>query len=239
MPGRAAKIIITERQQAALESMTRSSTCGQGIAQRARMILLAFEGFDNEVIAERIGCERHTVGVWRRRWAKGFEQLVLVECCEKDSVLPVALADFLRDEPRSGCGGKFTAEQVTQILAVACEPPEQSGRPVAHWTPRELADEAVKRGIVASISARQVGRYLKDGRPQAALEPVLAQRRSEGSRGVRRSGAGRLRLLSGSSRGAPPRSAYRERGRDDRHPGAGADRADEAHAAGAGGATRV
>jgi hypothetical protein len=30
---------------------------------------LAFDGLTNEQIAERIGCERHAVGPWRRRWA--------------------------------------------------------------------------------------------------------------------------------------------------------------------------
>ncbi len=51
---------------------------------------------------------------------------------------------------------------MTQIMAIACESPEQSGRPVDHWTHRELADEAKQRGIVPSISASQVGRYLAE-----------------------------------------------------------------------------
>ena len=75
MPGRAAKIIITERQQEVLQTMTRSSTCPQAIAQRARMILLGFNGLDNEDIADRIGCERHGVGIWRRRWADAWQRL--------------------------------------------------------------------------------------------------------------------------------------------------------------------
>lgn len=175
MPGRAAKIIITERQQDLLQTMTRSSTCPQALAQRARIILLAFDRLDNEDIAQRIGCERHAPGIWRRRWAAAFPRLVLLECCEKDSALPKAIERLLSDLPRRGCPGKFTAEQVTQILAVACEPPEDSGRPVTHWTPRELADEVQQRGIVASISARSVGRFLKYGRPPAAPQPLLAQ----------------------------------------------------------------
>src|SRR5262249_11248200 len=145
MPGRAAKIIITERQQEVLQTLTRSSTCPQALAQRARMMLLAFDGLDNEAIADCIGCERYAVGIWRRRWADAFQRLVLIECCEKESALPNAIGDLLSDWPRSGCPGKFTAEQVTQILAVACEPPEDSGRPVTHWTPRELADEVIRR----------------------------------------------------------------------------------------------
>jgi putative transposase len=140
------------------------------------MILLAFDGLANEDIADRIGCERHAVGLWRRRWAEALRRLVLVECCEKESALPRAITELLSDLPRSGSPGKFTAEQVTQILALACEPPEDSGRPVTHWTPRGLADEVRQRGIVASISPRQVGRFLKDGSAAAPSQPLLAQR---------------------------------------------------------------
>ena len=82
MPGRAAKVTITERQQQVLRTMTRASTSAQALAQRAAMILLAFDGLDNEDIARRLGCERHAVGSWRRRWAQAFDRLVLVECCE-------------------------------------------------------------------------------------------------------------------------------------------------------------
>jgi hypothetical protein len=55
MPGRARKLIVTERQQAILQAMTRSGTCPQAVAQRARMILLAFDGFGNQDIAEQVG----------------------------------------------------------------------------------------------------------------------------------------------------------------------------------------
>jgi putative transposase len=175
MPGKAAKVLITERQQAVLRTMTHSGTCPQAVAQRARMILLAFDRLDNEAIADRLGCERHAPGLWRRRWADAFERLVLVECCEKESALPQAVAELLSDLPRRGCPGKFTPEQITLILAVACEDPEDSGRPVTHWTPRELADEVVRRGIVESISPRQVGRFLKDSGTSAAPQSVLAQ----------------------------------------------------------------
>lgn len=176
MPGRAAKVIITQQQQQVLRTMTRSSTCPQAVAQRAGMILLAFDGLDNEAIAQRLGAERHAVGIWRRRWANTWQRLVLIECCEKESALLRAIEEQLRDLPRPGCPGKFTPEQITQILAVACEPPQDSGRPVTHWTPRELADEVQQRGIVESISARQVGRFLKDRRPATASQPLLAQR---------------------------------------------------------------
>ncbi len=175
MPGKATKIIITERQQEVLRTLSRSRQCPQGLAQRAEMILLGFERWNNEDIAELLNCERHAVAMWRRRWASAFDRLVLIECMEGLSGLRAAIGEVLSDLPRPGCPGKFTAEQVTLILAVACEPPEKSDRPVTHWTPRELADEVKKRQIVPSISARHVGRFLKDGGSQAASEPVLAQ----------------------------------------------------------------
>ncbi len=196
MPGKAAKIIVTERQLSTLKTMIGSSTCPQGVAQRARMIVLAFEGETNEAIAQKIRCERHIVGVWRRRWVRAFQRLVLVECGEKTSALPRTLERFLSDSPRRGWAGKFSAEQVTQIIAVACQPPEKCGRPVTHWTPRELADEVKKRGIVESISARQVGRFLKDSGTQAASQSLLVERGTKGQGGVSTSGRDRVSMLS-------------------------------------------
>ena len=78
-----------------------------------------------------------------------------------------AIEAVLADEPRPGAPAKFSPEQVTQILAVACEPPEKSGRPITHWTAQELTDEVIRRGIVPSISPSQVSRYLRE----AALQP--------------------------------------------------------------------
>ena len=196
MPGKAAKLIVTERQLAALQKMAGSSTCQQGVAQRARMIVLAFAGQTNETIAQMVQCERHMVGVWRRRWVRAFQRLVLVECGEKPSALPRAIERLLSDSPRRGWAGKFSAEQVAQIIAVACEPPEKCGRPVTHWTPRELADEVKKRRIVSAISARQVGRFLKGCRSPAASQPVLAQRGAQRQGGVSASGGSGVPMLS-------------------------------------------
>ncbi len=188
MPGLAAKVVITERQQQMLQTMAFSRCCPQGLAHRAEIILLAFEGFQNEEIAQKLNCERHGIGTWRRRWQKAFHQLTVIECVEKPAALRKAIEEVLGDRPRAGCGGKFTAEQIAWILAVACEPPEKSGRPVTHWTPRELTDEVIKRGIVSSISVRHAGRYLKDGGTATAQEPLQAQRPSQGR--------GRLRTAS-------------------------------------------
>jgi hypothetical protein len=63
-------------------------------------------------------------------------------------------------------------------MALACEAPADSERPISHWTPREVAAEAIKRGIVETISERHVGRFLKARRSQAPSESVLAQSRA-------------------------------------------------------------
>lgn len=167
MPGSANKLRITERQQDVLKEISNSTTSALRLIQRANVILLAFAGEDNQDIAQEVGFNRNAVAKWRRRWAKSWQKLILIECQETRAGLRRAIEDVLADAPRSGCPGMFTAEQVTQILALACEPPEQSGRPITHWTNHELADEAKKRGIVESISSSQVGRYLRE----AELQP--------------------------------------------------------------------
>jgi len=167
MPGKAAKTTITERQQEILQTFSRAVTAPSRLRQRATIILLAFEGLLNEDIAQRVGLTHRQVGRWRRRWANAWNQLVSLECCESRADLRRAIVAVLSDEPRPGAPAKFTPEQVTQILAVACEPPEKSGRPITHWTVQELTAEVIQRGIVASISPAQVYRYLRE----AALQP--------------------------------------------------------------------
>jgi putative transposase len=127
MPGKAAKVVITERQQDILQRWVRSRSCPQGLAQRAEIILLAFERWQNGLIADQLGCERHAVGIWRRRRADAFDTLVRIECLEGLSALETAIENVLSDNPRSGCPGTFAPDQIAQIIAVASEPPEDSG----------------------------------------------------------------------------------------------------------------
>ena len=77
------------------------------------------------------------------------------------------------DEPRPGAPATFTFEQFMQIMALACETPAASDRPVSVWTPRELADEAVKWDIVEQISPRTVERFLKGERISAPSQALL------------------------------------------------------------------
>ena len=167
MPGSAAKVVITERQQVVLRKMSTATTAAQRLVQRATIILLAFAGLTNEAIAGQVGLERHQIGLWRRRWQRAFNDLVRIECTEDaPAALRHAIEEVLTDEPRPGSPGKFTAEQITLLFALACEPPGNSGLPITHWTGAELAAEAVQRGLVASISASQVNRLLREAHLQ-------------------------------------------------------------------------
>src|SRR5208283_265345 len=166
MAGTAAKIIISERQQKLLEEFSKSRTIGKCIAQRATIILLGFTGKLNEEIALQVGLNRIQVGIWRQRWRNAWDSLCVWECTEPHR-LREAILDVLADAPRPGTPATFTAEQVSQIVALACEPPKLSGRPIDHWTLWELRDEAIGRQIVEDISVSQVGRFLQ----QAAVQP--------------------------------------------------------------------
>jgi transposase len=168
MPGSAAKVIITERQQEVLRKLSTATTVAKRLVQRATLILLSFAGLANQDIASQVGLERHQIGIWRRRWQRAFPDLVRVECTEDSPAkLRHAIAALLSDEPRPGAPSKFTAEQLALLFALACEPPEQSGLPITHWTGAELAAEAIKRGLVESISTSQVNRLLRE----AELQP--------------------------------------------------------------------
>ena len=69
----------------------------------------------------------------------------------------------------------FTAEQVARIIAMACQSPGEYGLPISHWTPSELARQAIEQKIVESISPRQVGRFFKRCRSESSLKPLLVE----------------------------------------------------------------
>ena len=127
MPGSAAKLLITERQQAVLRQMAAAPTSPVRLAQRAQIVLRAFEGALNQTIAAAIHLDPTAVGLWRRRWVKVWPKLVQIECTETHAAFRRAIEDLLADAPRSGNPGKFTPEQITQILALASRRGAPSG----------------------------------------------------------------------------------------------------------------
>jgi putative transposase len=169
-------VTLSEKQREILERLIRRQTSSQRLVRRAKTILAAADGASNESIAVRLGLDRNTVRTWRYRWWSGADALSAAEAAgDSDKALRLRIESLLTDAPRPGTPGDFSAEQLAQIISVACEAPEDSGRPVTHWTPRELADEVINRGIVKSISPRTVGRFLKRSRSQTPSLDLLAQ----------------------------------------------------------------
>ena len=141
----AAPVSVSPRERAQLEALLRRHSCPQQVAVRAQIVLAGAAGEPVRESARRLGVARSTVQYWRRRWSHSSGRV----------------AERLADAPRPGTPPTFTAEAICAIVAMACEPPADSERPITHWTHQELADEAVKRGIVAAISPDSVGRFLK------------------------------------------------------------------------------
>lgn len=146
------KLEESERQQ--LQQLVNRHSAPQQLVLRASIILLAEEGLNHREIARELNISRDMARLWRNRW------LML---SQKD----VVVMERLQDAERPGAPATFSMEQILQLFAIACEKPEVYGRPISHWTARELASEMVKLGIVESISVRHVGRLLKE----ASLKP--------------------------------------------------------------------
>jgi len=180
-PGPApAPLTVSPAQQAVLTALRRRTSCPQALALRVRIVLGAAAGQRNEPLARQAGCTPNTVRKWRSRWAAAAPHLAAAG--DARPALERAVAAALADAPRPGAPATFTAEQIVRIIDLACRPPAQFQRPVDAWTPRELADEAAKQGLVPAISPRSVGRFLGRGGPAAAPQPLLAQRQGQAGR---------------------------------------------------------
>lgn len=171
-------ITVSQAQRHLLEDIVRARHSAQGRVTRARIVLGAAEGRSNLSMARQEGLSRSTVILWRRRWAQAAPTLDEVEAQGDPAKLREAVCTLLDDAPRPGCPSTFTPEQVCAVVALACEKVKDSERPVDSWSHRELADEACRRGIVSSISARSVGRFLKSGGSATPHRAVLAQQRA-------------------------------------------------------------
>jgi len=154
MPGpKPEPIELSDKVRQDLEKLVACHTTGHQKAQRARIILKAAEGKNNAEIARELNQSIDMVRLWRRRW----RELAPIELDD------LSAEERLEDLPRPGAPSRLSADQVGQIEQLACEGPEQAGRPISQWTGREIADELVARGIVETISPRHAARLLKKG----------------------------------------------------------------------------
>lgn len=156
----ATPIHLSEVHRQELEAIVRKRTAPHQLVTRATIILLAAQGKGVRATARELRVARATVQAWRQRWLSAPGA--------------ASVAPRLADEPRPGRPATYTAEQICAIVALACERPADSARPTSHWTQQELADEAMKRGVVAFVSQRSVGRFLKRSRSETASGSRLA-----------------------------------------------------------------
>jgi len=117
---------------------SRSGTQRGGL--RSRIILLAHEGREDKTIAQLLGVNRHTVRLWRRRYArKGL--------------------NGLKDEPGRGHPETISSEKKKEIIAKAVQPPKNRKR----WSCRSMASSMkVSASTVQRLwSANDIKPHLK------------------------------------------------------------------------------
>jgi transposase len=113
----AAPLALRDGDRERLTAWMRASSVRAGLAQRARIVLLAAEGVSNTAIAEKVGVSRPTVLDWRSRYESS------------------GLAG-LDDAPRSGRPRRIDHQAI--ITATLLPPPKKLG--VTHWSSRLLAE---------------------------------------------------------------------------------------------------
>jgi putative transposase len=147
------EVVLRDEERRQLEALVRAHRTPQQVAVRARIVLAAADRLNNTQIARQLGVDADTVRLWRMRWL-GLQATSLED---------LSIAERLSDAPKPGAPARITAEQVCQMVAVACEAPQEAGRPISQWTAREIAEEMMGRGIVETISPRHAARLLKRG----------------------------------------------------------------------------
>jgi transposase len=134
-------VVLCDGQRQLLLARARQSSGEHRDVLRARIVLAAADGASNAAIGRMVGVCDDTVRKWRHRF------------CQHG-------IDGLGDRPRSGRPRHFSAAAVAEVKALACELPTESDVPLAKWSCPELAAEAARRGVVTSVSASTVRRWL-------------------------------------------------------------------------------
>ena len=142
-----ARIRLDDSERLQLQSISRKNSNPHSLVQRAQIIILAEKLQENLQVAKSLNISARKVSQWTHRY-KDLK-------AQGKSIL-----ERLSDAQRSGKPSTITPDQICQLVALACENPENHGRPISHWTQPELANEAIKQGIFSSISSRHVGRLL-------------------------------------------------------------------------------
>jgi transposase len=113
----AVAIELTAAGRGELEALANRRRTAQGLARRARIVLAAAAGMENQVIAQTVGADENTVGKWRRRFSR-------------------RRIDGLYDEPRSGAPRRIGDAEISETIRLTLEatPPDAT-----HWSLRSMA----------------------------------------------------------------------------------------------------
>ncbi len=158
---------LSDVQKNILIAVAKCRDSAQQLARRVRAVLLAAEGQNNKQIARQVHLSQGTVRTWRNRWNRQQEKIDAVQADGNENALREFICEVvLADDPYNGKRGKYTPEQVAQLYAIACTNPQDSGRPISHWSCRELADAVfaeirVKRKIVESMPISTVWDFFR------------------------------------------------------------------------------
>ncbi len=125
----APKVRLSQEARDDLERFSRSRTLSARLVERARIILRAAVGQENQQIADELGLCRQTVGRWRERFA-------------------VAQIDGLEDRPRSGRPARILSPTMDEVVRLTTQE-KPAGE--THWSTRTMA-------TVVGVSAATVGR---------------------------------------------------------------------------------
>jgi transposase len=105
-------IELSDQERTVLEARARRYTLPYRDVVRARIVLMAAEGLDNDEIATRLDTRREVVSKWRKRF---FTERL----------------SGLAERPRRGRPEAFPPELVIEVKALACELPSRLGLPLS------------------------------------------------------------------------------------------------------------
>ena len=157
------EIRLSEQQKNILSSLVNSSTASKGCILRASILLHLAKKESKYSIVSQLSTSYPTINKWLKRWIEVEKEINKIEKKGSTEQLKKAIVVALKDSYRSGNKPTFQPEQVCNIIALACINPFDLGLPYTHWSSRLLAQEAIKQGIVSTISHGQVANFLKSG----------------------------------------------------------------------------
>ena len=136
-------IELSPEERQILEAQARRYTLPYRDVVRAKIVLLAAQGVDNDEIALRLDTRREIVSKWRKRF---FEERLA----------------GLEERPRQGRPGVSPPEVVVEVKAIACELPGHLGLPLSRLHVPDIRQEVLRRGLVAEISGTTIWRWLSE-----------------------------------------------------------------------------